>query len=320
MHRRVQVAGQTLTETHDVLDTYVPAPQWIPAPRWSRIRPEVVRAVGASHHSTPGAALIAIRYTARLVSWAIDQDMPLNATTILKPENIEHFVGSQLTGFSASSISSVRSHLRRVAKSIAGNWPHAPRPYARPSTLSPPYSLDEVQEYWETARAQATEYRRRVMTATLALGLGAGLRASEVAAVTSVDHVRQHPVHDRLWAIVLPDRTVPVLHEYVPALKDLCRRYPFGTLIGAVSKRSNDPLGPLLSHIEFPERLPALTCYRLRSTWMTTVLTRDLRISEFMAIAGTVSAKTLEGIAAHVPARKFGDEYLIKGAGLNAPP
>ena len=48
---------------------------------------------------------------------------------------------------------------------------------------------------------------------------------------------------------------------------------------------------------------------------MATVLTHDLRVSEFMVIAGTVSSKSLEVIAPYVEGRWTGNEYMHKAAG-----
>jgi len=55
---------------------------------------------------------------------------------------------------------------------------------------------------------------------------------------------------------------------------------------------------------------------RLRTTWMADVLAENLRISEFMRIAGTVSSKSLEVIASYVAQRIDRDEYLFSAAGL----
>ncbi|MDO5619751.1 hypothetical protein [Kocuria sp.] len=77
-----------------------------------------------------------------------------------------------------------------------------------------------------------------------------------------------------------------------------------------------DPLGKIRAGIELPSYLPSLHYARLRTTWMATILTQDVRISEFMAMAGTVSAKTLEAIAPYVPGRWDADVYLMKAANL----
>lgn len=89
-----------------------------------------------------------------------------------------------------------------------------------------------------------------------------------------------------------------------------------GPLVGPSNPKAKDPLGSARSKIEWPTHLPAFRSSRLRTTWMATVLTHDLRVSEFMHLAGTVSSKSIEAIAPYVPGRWDDDEYLFKGAGL----
>ena len=160
--------------------------------------------------------------------------------------------------------------------------------------------------------------RKRVLTTVLVLGAGAGLKASEILSVTAAEHVGRHPGDKRLWVIKLSDRIVPVRVAFVEALKDLCSRYPVGPLIGRVSQRVNDPMGAMIKGIELPAHLPPLRCRRLRITWMVSILSDDVRISEFQTLAGTVSAKSLEGLAPYIPVRVKDREYFFKAAGLDA--
>lgn len=317
MPSHVVLVGRRLTTPDEVLEHYTPAPSIATAEEWERIRTVVVAAVSTAGYPSPWAALIAVRYTTRLVAWARGLDLPLDAEVILDPDHINRFVASELAHMTTAGQSSVRSHLRRVARS-ANPVAQVPSPgpaYPRDRPLARPYTASEVAGFWEAADAQATQKRARVLTLMLALGLGAGLKPREVLTVTSQD-VRRHPTDDRLCAIFLPERTVPVLHEYTQRLRELCREYPDGPLIGPHRGDVKDPLGVLRKGIEIPDYLPRLRAPQLRSTWMVSVLSRDVRISEFMHMAGTVSAKSLESIAAYVPGRWHSEEYLFKGAGL----
>lgn len=116
--------------------------------------------------------------------------------------------------------------------------------------------------------------------------------------------------------IRLESRTTPVLAKYTDRLRDLCSRYREEPLVGKHRATAKDPLGALRQDVAWPDWLPRFRPSRLRTTWMADVLTLDLRISEFMVIAGNVSSKSLEVIAPDVPGRWNGDAYLFKGAGL----
>lgn len=253
------------------------------------------------------------------LSWALEQGQTLEAETVFTPDLVERFCVVSAKHLSRRTMGNYRSALRSVARANTRRapWPPEPRPYTDHVHLAPPYTEDEIAAYWRVAEAQATEHRRRIMTTMLTLGLGAGLRVTELMAVTAAEHIRLHATDDRLWIVVLEDRTVPVLSRYVSSLRDLCLRYPTEPLIGPHKTTSKDPLGVVRRRLEIPDYLPTLSMSRLRTTWMATVLQQpDIRISEFMLMAGTVSSKTLECIAPFIPYRAKDDEYLFKGAGL----
>lgn len=317
MPSHVVLAGQRLTSPSEVLERYAPAPSMVTADEWAHVRAFVVGVVCAADYPSPWAALIAVRYTTRLVVWARGLDMPLDAEVVFGSDHVNRFVASELAHMSTSGRSSVRSYLRRVARA-ANRKDQGPRPqptYPRDRPLARPYTASEVAGFWDAADAQATQKRTRVLTVMLSLGLGAGLKPREMLTLTSHD-VRRHPTDERLTAIFLPDRTVPVLGEYTQRLRELCTDHPVGPLIGPHRDDVKDPLAVLRKGIEVPSFLPRLRAPQLRTTWMVSVLSRDVRISEFMAIAGTVSAKSLESVAPYVPGRWSGEEYLFKGAGL----
>lgn len=317
MARLVSVGGERIGDPVCVISVYQPSPSLVSSAEWDCVQDEVRAAVGRAEHGSARAALFAVRYTAQLTVWALRQDVPLDMGRILVPSMIDHFVATVLANLSMSSKSSVRSHLRRVARAQSLTWSPAVK-FPRPSTLSGPYPPGILAAYWQAAHAQATARRQRVFKTVLTLGGGAGLQASEILSVSAVENVRQHPHDDRLWVIVLPDRTVPVRIDYAHALADLCEQYPAGRLIGRVSRKVNDPMGAMLEGIELPAHLPPLRCRRLRITWMARVLNADVRISEFRRVSGTVSAKSLEGLAPHIPVRDDASEYLFKAAGIDA--
>lgn len=190
MRRGLRVAGQSVTEIHDVLDAYIPSTRLITRKEWEAVRPFVLEATKAADHATVGSALLAVRYTARLAVWALHQDIPLSAEHALAPSNVERFVGTQLVTSTVSGRATVRAHLRRVGLAARSEWSDAPVRLPRDSTLKPPYTPREVDGFWEASRAQATEHRRRVLSVMLTLGLGAGLRSSQILEVSSSNHVQ----------------------------------------------------------------------------------------------------------------------------------
>ncbi len=319
MPRHLVIGGHVVTTVEAVLERYAPRTATIPAARWVMVRPMAVEAVRAAKYKSVWGAHFALRNTALFLSWAVDQGLPLESEAVFTPDLVERFSALAAKNCSRRTVANYRSSLRAVARAntIKAPWAPEPKPYADHVHLAPPYTTDEIAAFWRCAENQATGYRTRVMTTMLTLGLGAGLRASEVMATSSEDHVRHHPADDRLWVIILDDRTVPVVSQYVPRLRSLCVAYPEGPLIGEHKITSKDPLGVVRRRLEIPDWLPRLSMSRLRTTWMATVLQQpDVRISEFMLMSGTVSSKTLECLAPFIPYRAAEDEYLFRGAGL----
>ncbi|WP_297742854.1 hypothetical protein [uncultured Tessaracoccus sp.] len=252
-----------------------------------------------------------MRFVWYFLTWAHRQDIPLELETLFMPSMVERYCATQATHLSFEARSTARSRLRKVGRACTKRapWAPEPKPFADNHTIMPPYSSQEVEGFWRAALTQRTPRRRQVARAVLVLGLGAGLAPREVGLVSASD-VRIHPTDSGLRVVLLPDRTVPVLAERANPLRDLCRDYPQRPLVGPLNPKAKDPLGSARSRVEWPKHLPALRSSRPRTTWMATVLAQDLRVSEFMVIAGTISAKSIEAIAPHVAGRWDDDEYL----------
>lgn len=292
---------------------YRPLTSSVPEQQWYRIRQTVIDAVLSAGYTAPRSAQVAIKATARFVAWAEDQGLPLNPEAMLVPDHVERYITGLPAHISASTRATHRGYLRRVGRASTRKapWPRDPRPVAR-TAIAPPYSATEISVFWEAATSQATARRQRVLTASLTLGLGCGLRPREALTVTATEHVRQHR-HQDLWVLVLPDRTVPVLATYVPDLSRLCQEHPQGPLIGP-TPAGRDPFDRIRRGVEIPPHLPPLHLSRLRTTWMVDVLAR-VRVCEFQRMAGTASAKTMEALVPFVPGRWDDDEWLIRAAG-----
>ncbi|WP_336638787.1 hypothetical protein [Micrococcus luteus] len=311
------IGGVLVTTPAAVFDNYNPAKHMIPTHEWDTIRPLAITACTAADYSTPASAHQCISTVTHFLAWAHRQDIPLDLETVFHPDHVERYISVISHNRAPETIGTRRGYLRRVARACTTKapWPVPPRPYAANVTLQPPYNEHEVKALWGAAHAQNNDQRTRVAQTLLCLGLGAGLKPGEMLQVSAAHHVGHHPQDERLLVILLEDRVVPVLTEYVPLLVDLCHRYPDGPPIGPHNPATKDPLGKVRQNVEWPSSLEFKPA-RLRTTWMVSVLTNGVRVSEFQRISGTASAKTLEAVAAFVPERLDHDEHLFVAAGL----
>lgn len=317
MVRPIRVGGGFATTPEEVFQAYAPSPELVSAREWALVRPVAVAVSQAAGYKNPTSSRQALRYATQLLVWAHRRGQRLDIEAVFTQDQVKFFLATEGQRWSENGLATAQSYLHRLAwhSTKKTPWHGLPTPAGRARPLAPPYTPREVAGYWAAAESQATESRTRVLTVMLALGLGVGAKAGELLQVTAAD-VLVHPDDDRLWVISLGDRAVPVLIEYVPTVASLVERYPAGPLIGAHNQNTKDPLGKLRSRVEIPEYLPPLRTAQLRTTWMVRLLSMDVRMKEFMTIAGMTSGSVLEKLLPYVEDRAGEDRHLLAGAGL----
>lgn len=316
MSKHRVVGGVVVTTPEGVFANYRPDAYLMPTEVWGIVRPVAIDACRAADYASVASALQCLSAVTYFLAWAHGEGLLLALEQVFIPAHVERYCATALRHLSTETQSTRRGYLRRVARACTKKapWAPPPKPFANNHTIQPPYRAHEVEALWAAARSQATEHRQRVATAILTLGLGAGVKPGEMISVCA-EMVASHPDDRRLVVILLEDRVVPVRFQYVEELLDLCRRFPEGPLVGAHKATAKDPLGALRQNVQWPDWV-AFRPARLRTTWMADVLAQDVRVSEFMKIAGTVSSKSLEVIAPYVAQRIERDEYLFAAAGL----
>ncbi|MCM3555597.1 hypothetical protein M3697_10830 [Janibacter melonis] len=297
----IGVRGQECRSAAEVITAYRPSRSRVDDSEWAAIGPMVRRVVSAVGYDSPATALLAMRSATGFAMWALTGDLPLEEERLFTPARVEQYAAVGMKGLSPRSRSTTRGALRRIGRAATSRAPWTAEAHVyRGHVLAPPYTPEEIVGYWEAAGTQATERRSRVLTTVLTLGLGAGLRSREMVWVTPSALGR----HDGgLVTINLPDRVVPVRAALAPTLLDLIEDEPHRPVIGRVSAGARDPLERCRKGVELPARLPRLVVSRLRTTWAVDVLRSGLRLSEYLSIAGTTSAKTLEAMVPYIGVR-----------------
>ncbi|MCT2295381.1 hypothetical protein M3F57_04395 [Brachybacterium muris] len=310
------IGGVVVTTPEGVFANYRPAAYLMPTEVWEIVRSVAIDACRAADYASVASALHCLSTVANFLAWAHREGLSLEPEAVFIPAHVERYCATALKHLATETQSTRRGYLRRVARACTKKapWAPPPKPFANNHTIQPPYRAHEVEALWAAAKSQATEHRQRVATVILTLGLGAGVKPGEMISVCA-EMVARHPDDPRLVVILLEDRVVPVRTQYVAELLGLCRRFPEGPLVGVHKATAKDPLGALRQNVQWPGWV-AFRPSRLRTTWMADVLAQDVRVSEFMKIAGTVSSKSLEVIAPYVAQRIERDEFLFVAAGL----
>ena len=113
------------------------------------------------------------------------EDEGLGGAPVLTGGVIEAFVSVGLGSHRSSTKGTYRSVLRRLASIEA---PKAAPGY-RGSLAPAPYRAEDRAELYSIARTQPRAWRRHSALCLLALGIGAGLRQSEIVAALGTDVV-----------------------------------------------------------------------------------------------------------------------------------
>ncbi|MDH6283898.1 hypothetical protein [Prescottella agglutinans] len=283
----------TATRTpEEVIERYTPV---MPVQLWESIGPfvrDVVRR-GFTSSATPKVTGCRIGAVASIVAWAVDQGLPLDVEEIFHPATVDRYALS-ITGLSNATRSTRRATLTTLSRRITRAAPWEPEretlPYPRPSA---PYTWAQAVRLCAWAPRQRSDVRRQGLSAALALGFGAGLRATEMITVTAAD-VRVRG--DRVIVTVRGPRPrqVPVLAPYADAVVEAAERAGGGHVF-------RDPLprveyvSTVLNRCEIPDRLRPLTAARLRLTWEVAVV-QAVPLPVFMTLAGLKNADSLNQV------------------------
>lgn len=268
---------------------------------WERVGPWVRSTVTAADPAIDSQATTLLKALAHLAAWAYEHAIPIETEAVLQPEVLERYRLTGMRRLSARSRSAEMSRLRRVARVVTQRapWP-APNERGPRGPLSPPYSDDEVRQFWRDAELQHSLFRRHAMNALLALTLGVGVRPRELFLPTA-DHIE---MVDDVMAVRIPGnhaRVVPVRRECVDQIRIAAVTAPRGPLVGS-GRTGRDRAAALIATFELAPAAPPLLMQRLRSTWLRDVLAGRVHIADVLAIADLTTSRAISDLAPYLRA------------------
>ncbi|WP_285061987.1 hypothetical protein [Frigoribacterium sp. ME-P-080] len=238
------------------------------------------------------AAAVQLQFSClcRLYQFGAANNCDMNSKVLLSPEVLEWFITSRYVSSHPQTRATVRSALRRIgiandAHVYYGNQPeHQSR-----RELAPPYETHHMSGYLEILGKQRTEKRSRFLDSILHLGLGAGLRSTEMR------HARPEHVTERAGLVYLhvpggQPRSVPVRRSYAAGVLRLAETSTREFLMGISAERSQSAMSTLKDRVEVPDWLPRLSVSRLRTTWMVDALSERVEVKAFLEAAGCGTA------------------------------
>ncbi|MDT0212059.1 hypothetical protein [Curtobacterium sp. BRD11] len=282
---RAFVGGSWAYTVEEVFERY--RPRFAHEPWFVDARETLVGFARRTNPTTPTAAYKTVLSSCKMGRFAHHHGIPLDPEMLFTPENVEWYVATELRNHGEHSRGTQRAALREIGRHVTrrAGWT-SPDPRYQRASIAEPYSAAEQHALCSLAPKQRTERRRRALEGIVRLGLGAGLRGTEMEAVAAADFERR----DRLLFVHVRgprSRTIPIRRAHQVALLQLLNDYPSGPLLGPFTPDQRNPLSRIKSLLEIPaEWAPPLELRRLRATWMVEVLNADIQLSTFADAAG----------------------------------
>lgn len=195
----------------------------------------------------------------------------LTYADVFDPLVVEYVVSQ--TGLTDRAKGVRRSLLYRLGRELNPNWPFDDRTtkygYKAPDA---PYTEQEQDFLRQWAQGLSTDYQRAGATLTLALGLGAGLRAGEMARLRGRDVTVHSDGGLTITAHGYRDtapREVPVLAEWEQVVRDAAGGAGTNGLVLWPNRAhaTTESVAAILGRIGKPHAV-ALDTRRLRTTWI----------------------------------------------------
>lgn len=261
---------------------------------WDDVRDFVEKAVTAVRGRTPYSEAELSLSVGRLAVWCWHTvGLDLKEELVFHRSSIDRFARSGLTDFNEAARGNIRSQLLRVAEVLLDSTLAPPRlTPMRAADPSQPYLEREVVALQGWAESQSTPARRTNAQVLLALGLGAGLSASEIgnlrvgnieAALTGVD----------VNVVVGRARRVPVLAAWAGALVGRTQDLPPESFAfrEAHTTASENLISNFVRRSRSEGTVPQ--SQRMRATWIVHHLQSGVPVVALLRAAGVDSLDAL---------------------------
>jgi integrase len=226
------------------------------------------------------------------------REQGLGPSPPLGAEVVEAFVALGLPGRAPSTKGTYRSVLRAIGGS---SRPASATPFSG-SAAKAPYNAQERAELLSVATSQRSEWRRASALMLLALGIGAGLRAGELAAAIG-DDVTDEPRGVSVRVGGAGGRTVPVNDVYAKTLALQATHVGLGYLFcpGWADRAYKNFVNNFCYGLVADPAGPRFSSGRARSSFICDHLAAGAPLRELLYISGIHEVESLLRYARHVP-------------------
>lgn len=278
--------------------------EYVPAPAlrrdWAQVSPLVEQALATSNVRGQDSLRKHTTHLGYFLQWALNQGHPAKVPALLVRRTVDEYTRVGMPGSSPKSRTDRRSRLRKIVEQIHPDQAPPPTVTIPRKAVRPPYSQQEMSLIMQAALVQPTAEKSRQLALCVGLGAGAGIDSADLKLLH-----RQH-IHDAGEDGIRVDvqgeraRQVWVRRDFEP----LVRRGIDGLtddqlLLGRVTTRHN-VAAQVFSNAVLLGQIPKLEQSRLRSTWLTSLMSRPVPLALIAQAAGLISTRTLFDLLPYV--------------------
>jgi len=264
------------------------SPRSLPPSAWARIEAPARQWVSHAALTDTREAVVVMSVVSQLLVWADGHGEPLEPEVLLHPETIDRFLAEGCGHLKVGTRATYRTHLRRIGRALIGPELFPPKTIPIPAQEPlAPYRPEEIAAQLAWVHGLPSAHMAANAEILLALGVGAGLDATEMARVRGSE-ISRDPDGVVVEVTARHRRIVPVLASWEELIfrraRQVGERYCFRPERTAVIRHQTSNF--IARCAKAAGAPPALSLQRLRTTWLVTQLVAGTPPNELARLSG----------------------------------
>jgi hypothetical protein len=287
------------TTQREMLERY--RPNGVTDTVWEQVRPVVTEVLTKSCLVGDKSFQKHLGVVASYVTWLATQHRSMAITEAFTFDAIDQYYLTGLTGMSKRTCNDYRSRLQNIAKKI-NTGVNAPSGIATPLghiSVRPGYTPAEEATLRRIALRQSRPRIRTQLCAIVGFGAGAGLDSVDLR------NLHRHHIDVTDNGIVVNvtgrnPRQVIVRATYEELVLVAIEGLTPKQLVVGIGKSKKNPVAKVIDNADLFDDTPPIDMSRLRSTWISWLMTCRVPLGLILQAAGLRSARTLTDLLPHL--------------------
>ena len=279
------------------VDNYVP--NGLEPEQWERVASVVRDEVKRAGFQSVAAVVRHCTTFGLYMAWRDSQGLSLNVADVMRLEAIDQFYLRGLDKYGDRTKNDYRSRLRTLASRVAPDV-GAQVPSLGYNAVRQGYALVEEAMIRRVSLGQPRPETRRRLCAVVGLSGGGGLDAQDLRWLL-VDHIdfREDGIHVDVHGPKA--RQIVIRRIYEPLVLAGIEGLSAGDAVVKLDRDKSNPAARVIADAQLFDDVPKIDMRRLRTTWITWLVTQRIPLDVILSASGLTSARTLVDMIATLP-------------------